>query len=60
MRYQNGDPFPEPIGGQLVAFDSPAIRWTVASKLVRELFECTIVNLDDELAHRTDPEPACD
>lgn len=29
-----------------VAFDDPAIRWTVAAQLVRSLHGCTIVNLD--------------
>ncbi len=43
--YRAGSPFPWPTSDQAVAFDSPAIRWTVASTLLRDLSGCTIVDL---------------
>jgi hypothetical protein len=43
--YQPGPLLPTPMDEALVAYDDPAIRWTVAAQLVRELFQCTIVDL---------------
>lgn len=43
--YQPGPQFPTAAIDAVVAFDDPAIRWTLATQLVRELHECTVVNL---------------
>lgn len=48
--YLPGRPLPTFVGEALVAFDDPAIRWTCAAHLVRELRDCTMVELDQELA----------
>lgn len=45
--YQPGRQFPRPGEDVRVAFDDPAIRWTRAAQLLRELHECTIVNLEN-------------
>ena len=52
MRYQTGPAHPIALDTGLVAFDSPRIRWTLASRLLRELFNCTIVELDDTTPSR--------
>ena len=44
-QYQAGQPFAIAVTEAVVAFDDPAIRWTQASQLVRELSGCTIVSL---------------
>lgn len=44
-RYQPGHPFPIAVEDALLAFDHPAIRWTRANQLVRELHDCTLVDL---------------
>jgi hypothetical protein len=45
IRYHVGQPFPASADDAVVTFDDPAIRWTRASQLVRELTDCTIVSL---------------
>ncbi|GAA1307470.1 hypothetical protein GCM10009634_70550 [Saccharothrix xinjiangensis] len=40
--YRPGPHSPVPVTSQPVAFDDPAIRWVLASKLVRTLHDCTI------------------
>jgi len=44
-RYRPGDPFPVAVVDALLPFDDPAIRWTRANQLVRELHDCTRVHL---------------
>lgn len=44
-RYQRGGLFPVAIEDAIVAMSDPAIRWTRAAQLVREIRECTIVDL---------------
>lgn len=39
--YRAGDPLPRVSGEVTVAFEDPAVRWTQASQLVRELRDCT-------------------
>jgi hypothetical protein len=34
--------------GEPVAYDNPAVRWTLATQLTRVLIDCTIVNLDQQ------------
>lgn len=46
MLHRPGPLLPTPVGDVLVAYDDPAIRWTLAAHLVRELSRCTIVNLE--------------
>lgn len=46
MRYRSGGLLPIPRDDALVAYDDPDARWVKASKLVRELFDCTIVPLE--------------
>jgi hypothetical protein len=41
---------PVPIASAVVLFDSPLLGWTVASQLVRALYECKIVSVDEELS----------
>lgn len=43
--YKPGPLIPTPVDEVLLAYDDLAIRWTVAAHLVRELFQCTIVDL---------------
>jgi hypothetical protein len=45
VRYQSGRSFPAGARDELVSFDDPAIRWTCAAQLVRQLSDCTIVNI---------------
>lgn len=45
IHYQWGQLFPEAAADIIVAFDDPAVRWTRAAQLVRELRDCAIVNL---------------
>ncbi|WP_228771787.1 hypothetical protein [Actinokineospora iranica] len=45
LRYRTGRPAPVPIDHHVVSFADPAIRWTLASKLVRELGDYTVVDL---------------
>jgi hypothetical protein len=43
--YQPGEPFPRPTEHHALApFDDPGARWMLASKLVRQLTNCTIEN----------------
>ncbi|HEV2781829.1 MAG TPA: hypothetical protein VGX25_20780 [Actinophytocola sp.] len=44
VRYHRG----RAVEDTLVAFDDPAIRWTRAAQLVRELSGCTIVSMADQ------------
>jgi hypothetical protein len=46
IRYRAGKPFPVTVDDAIVTFDDPDIHWTRAHQLVRELLECTIVDLD--------------
>jgi hypothetical protein len=45
VRYRPGSPRPIPVEDALVAFDDPAICWTVGAQLVRELLGCVVVDL---------------
>jgi hypothetical protein len=38
---------PRPVGRVTVSFDDPAVRWVRAASLVRELWDCAIVELDE-------------
>jgi hypothetical protein len=44
--YPPGQPLPTVARQAIVAFDNPAIRWTQAEQLIRQLNDCTIVDLD--------------
>ena len=44
--YQAGQPFPISTKDEIVTFEDPAIRWVRAHQLVRELLECTFVDLE--------------
>jgi hypothetical protein len=46
--YEPGGLFPRFVGTDLVAFEDPRIRWTCAGHLVRELHNCTMVDLSGE------------
>jgi hypothetical protein len=48
LRYQPAHPHPIPVCDTVVTYRDPAIRWTRATRLVRTLFDCTIVTLDAE------------
>jgi hypothetical protein len=48
VRYQAATPRPVVVDDVTVAFGDPAIRWTVAGQLVREIRECVVVDLDTE------------
>ncbi|SDC63609.1 hypothetical protein [Actinokineospora iranica] len=45
FRYRAGRPHPVPVDQHVVAFTDPVIRWTLASKLVRELADYTLLDL---------------
>ena len=47
-RYQAGHLGAVAVEDVIVTYDDPDIRWTCASQLVRELTDCTIINLDSE------------
>lgn len=50
-RYRVGNTrVPIMAGDEVVAFGDPAIRWTCATQLVRELTDCVIVDLDTEVS----------
>jgi hypothetical protein len=42
----SGDLVPVATGDATIPYDDPAIRWVQAAKLVRELHDCTVVELD--------------
>ena len=42
----SGDPEPRPVGQVTIAFENPAIRWVKAAHLIRELLDCTLIELD--------------
>jgi hypothetical protein len=42
----NSGPVPLPIGEKTIPYDDPAIGWVRAAKLVRELHDCTIVEVE--------------
>ena len=44
-RYRPGIPYPTPTEDRIVSYADPDVRWTRAGQLVRELLDCTIVNL---------------
>jgi hypothetical protein len=46
--YAPGRLVPKAIDEAMVALDDPRIVWVCAANVVRELFDCTIVQLDDE------------
>jgi hypothetical protein len=58
-RYQTGQPFPTVVEDAIVTFDDPAIGWTRASQLVRELRDCTLLQglpeRPDQLCQRDRP-----
>jgi hypothetical protein len=35
------------VGEVTVSFDNPAVRWVMATGLIRELFDCTLIELDE-------------
>jgi hypothetical protein len=45
--YQAANPHPIAISDITMAFDNPLIRWVQAAQMVREITDCTIVDLDD-------------
>jgi len=45
VRYRPGQPYPAPAGDAIVTFDDPDIHWVRAAQLVRELRDCTLVEL---------------
>ena len=45
IHYRPGPAFPESVEDRILRFGDPAIRWTCAGQLVRELLDCTIVSL---------------
>lgn len=45
IRYRPGPVFPISVEDSILAFEDPAVRWTCAGQLVRELLDCTIVNI---------------
>jgi hypothetical protein len=47
-RYQMGNLLPTAIQDAVTPFEDPAIRWTLATQLVRELRDCTIIDLDQQ------------
>lgn len=47
VHYQPGEPRPVAVAGVIANFDDPAIRWTCAEQLVRELIGCTLIDLDE-------------
>jgi hypothetical protein len=55
LRYEPGPHLPTATHDTSVAFDRPAIRWMRASQLIRELHECTIVDLESLRDGRGDP-----
>jgi hypothetical protein len=46
--YQGGRSHPVPVAKVTVSYGNPAVRWTLATQLVRTLHDCTIVDLDAE------------
>jgi hypothetical protein len=44
-RYRPGPLLPTPVEDAILTYDDPAIRWTCAGQLVRELRDCTLVEL---------------
>lgn len=49
-RYATTKLGPMPVEADVVMFESPLVRWVIASQLVRALYECSIVSLDEVLA----------
>ncbi|WP_228771322.1 hypothetical protein [Actinokineospora iranica] len=45
LRYRAANPYPVPIDHHIVAFTDPVIRWTLASKLVREVADFSVLSL---------------
>jgi hypothetical protein len=46
VHYRPGPLLPTAIQDRIVPYDDPAILWTCAGQLVRELLDCTLINLD--------------
>lgn len=44
--YRSGGVLPVPMDDTIVAFDDARIRWVKAAKLVRELHDCTLVEVE--------------
>ncbi|MBC2864420.1 hypothetical protein [Streptomyces mexicanus] len=49
-RYTASRGGPIPAVSEVTPFESPLLGWTIASQLVRALYDCTIVSLDEEIA----------
>lgn len=49
--YRAGHPQPIIVRDEIVAYGSPAMRWTLAEQLGRTLRECTVVRLDHRDRH---------
>ena len=47
-QYRPGPLLPTAIQDRIVPFDHPDINWTCAGQLVRELLDCTLINLDTQ------------
>lgn len=45
--YRHSPRGPVPIGGELVRYDDPVLRWACATNLIRELHDCTVIDRDD-------------
>lgn len=43
--YRPGHPFPEAVDTLTVPFEDPTVRWILAAHLIRELHDCTLVEL---------------
>ena len=46
-RLYTGGLVPKKVGSVTVTFDDPAIRWVLAMGLIRELLDCTLIDLDE-------------
>ncbi len=42
-----GGPVPDLVGKVKLYYDNPAVRWVLAMNLVRELWDCTLIELDE-------------
>lgn len=43
----SGGHTPHPVGRITVSYDNPAVRWVRAVSLVRQLWDCTLIELDE-------------
>ncbi|WP_406202548.1 hypothetical protein OG331_31660 [Streptomyces sp. NBC_01017] len=53
QQYAPGAFGPRKVRDDTVLFEEPAIQWTIASQLVRALYDCTFVDVGRELARRS-------